>query len=281
VEELLAVRDSASAQPSTPAPAAQATPPSPAPTEVPEEEPIPPPRASSRRTEREDTRAPTVAERIAPRRRTAQAPAAPRGRFTQVEAQRAPLESLEGPDGRTTLQTLLAQHGHRIALLRALTHGYAGRRGDPTAPELDALLDHHGLLLAAQTAERDLLLEALSEHRGALGRVAWALGLRAPELGVLVSQLGLGPEVDRLRERFRREALTPSSWTARLDLLGRRKYLEDLGVEREFEDRLRTDLGRELDALKTDEDDAPAALARRLAVPPTLMTRALERLGLP
>src|SRR5262249_17955759 len=201
-------------------------------TEVPEEEPIPP-RASSRRTGREDTRAPTVAERIAPRRRTAQAPAAPRGRFTQVESQRAPLEALEGPDGRATLQTLLAQHGHRTALLRALTHGYAGRHGDPTAPELDALLDHHGLLLAAQTAERDLLLEALSEHRGALGRVAWALGLRAPELGVLVSQLGLGPEVDRLRERFRREALTPAGWTARLELLGPRKYLEGLGVQRE------------------------------------------------
>jgi hypothetical protein len=198
-----------------------------------------------------------------------------------VEAQRAPLDVLEGPDGRATLHTLLAQHGHRIALLRALNHGYAGRRGDPSAPELDALLEHHGLLVAAQSAERDLLLEALSEHRGALGRVAWALGLRAPELGVLVSQLGLGPEVDRLRERFRREALTPPSWTARLDLLGRRKYLEDLGVEREFEDRLRTDLGRELDALGGEEDDAPAALARRLAVPPTLMTRALERLGLP
>jgi hypothetical protein len=281
VEELLAVQDPALAQPSTPAPApvTQVAPPTVS-TEAREDVP-PPPRASPRRTGRDDTHAPTVAERIAPRRRAAQTPAAPRGRFTQVEAQRAPLESLEGPDGRATLQTLLAQHGHRIALLRALTHGYAGRRGDPSAPELDALLAHHGLLVAAQAGERDLLLEALSEHRGALGRVAWALGLRAPELGVLVSQLGLGPEVDRLRERFRREALTPSSWTARLDLLGRRKYLEDLGVEREFEDRLRTDLGRELHALGTDKDDAPAALARRLAVPPTLMTRALERLGLP
>jgi hypothetical protein len=273
VEELLAVQDETSGQPSTPAPPS-------VPSEAPEDV-TPPPRASPRQTGRDDARAPTVAERIAPRRRAAQAPTAPRGRFTQVETQRVPLESLEAPDGRATLQTLLAQHGHRIALLRALTHGYTGRRGDPSAPELDALLDHHGLLVAAQTSERDLLLEALSVHRGALGRVAWALGLRAPELGVLVSQLGLGPEVDRLRERFRREALTPSSWTARLDLLGRRKYLEDLGVEREFEDRLRTDLGREIHALGTDEADAPAALARRLAVPPTLMTRALERLGLP
>src|SRR5262249_62037811 len=126
----------------------------------------------------------------------------------------------------------------------------------------------------------DLVLEALCVHRGALGRVAWALGLRAPELGVLVSQLGLGPEVDRLRERFRREALTPSSWTARLDLLGRRKYLEDLGVERDFEERLRTDLTREIQASGADGNEATAALARRLAVSPTLVGRALERLGL-
>ena len=112
--------------------------------------------------------------------------------------------------------------------------------------------------------------------------MAWALGLRGPELGALVARLGLGPEVDRQRERFRREALSPGTWTARLDLLGRRKYLEDLGVEREFEDRLRTDLGRELDALARDDAAAPrVALARRLAVSPTLVSRALERLGIP
>jgi hypothetical protein len=222
-----------------------------------------------------------VAERIAPRRRAAQAPAAPRGRFTQVEAQRASLESLEAPEGRAVLETLLAQHGHRVALLRALAQGYSGHRGEPSAPELDALLARHGLLEAAESTERELLLSALSEHRGALGRVAWALGVRAPELSALVSRLGLGPEVDRLREHFRREALTPGSWTARLDLLGRRKYLEDLGVEREFEERLRGDLGRELHALGRDGEDVPTALARRLAVSPTLVGRALERLGLP
>ena len=87
--------------------------------------------------------------------------------------------------------------------------------------------------------------------------------------------------MDRLRERFRKEALTPPSWTARLDLLGRRKYLEDLGLEREFEDRLRGDLGRGIRALDANGEDVPAALARRLAVSPTLVGRALERLGLP
>ena len=87
--------------------------------------------------------------------------------------------------------------------------------------------------------------------------------------------------MNRLREHFRHEVLTPPSWTVRLDLLGRRKYLEDLGLEREFEDRLRGDLGREIRALDADGEDVSAALARRLSVSPTLVGRALERLGLP
>ncbi|RPH67845.1 MAG: hypothetical protein EHM78_20850 [Myxococcaceae bacterium] len=274
VEELLALQDLSVAAPAPgPAMPTLAAPPRPI-AATPDAPP-------ARRSARDETLAPTVAERIAPRRRAAQAPAAPRGRFTQVEVQRAPLESLEGSEGRAVLETLFAQHGgHRIALLRALAQGYSGRRGEPSAAELDALLDRHGLLEATESCERDLLRAALSEHRGALGRVAWALGLRAPELSAVVSRLGLGPEVDLARERFRREALAPASWTARLDLLGRRKYLEDLGVEREFEERLRGDLGRELHALGPDGDDLPAALARRLAVSPTLVGRALERLGL-
>lgn len=225
--------------------------------------------------------APTVAERIAPRRRSAQAPAQPRGRFTQVESQRAPLESLSGPEGRGTLESLLAQHGHRPALVRALAQAYIGQGGPgPSAAELDLLLTGHGLLEAAEASERALIREALSEHRGALGRVAWVLGLRANELSSLVSRLGLDPEVDRARERFRREALNPANWTARLDLLGRRKYLADLGVERDFEERLRGDLIRELRALGPEGSDVTGELARRLAAPPTLVTRALERLGL-
>jgi len=284
VEELLALAD-LRAGPPPPAPArAVAAPPEPTPSALPLAPPVDEAATSARRgVQRSEPASPTVAERIAPRRRTAQAPAqsAPRGRFTQGELQRTPLEALEEPGGRATLESLLAQHGHRTALLRALAHGYTGSHGEPSATELDALLTRHGLLEAAEATERELLLSALSEHRGALGRVAWTLGLRGPELAALVSRLGGGPEVDRLREHFRREVLTPPSWTVRLDLLGRRKYLEDLGLDREFEDRLRGDLGREIRALDADGEDVPAALARRLSVSPTLVGRALERLGLP
>jgi len=284
VEELLALAElQVSAPPPVPASALPA-PPEQSPSAVPPSPPVEGAATSARRGgRRSEPAAPTVAERIAPRRRTAQPPAqpAPRGRFTQGELQRAPLEALEEPEGRATLESLLAQHGHRTALLRTLAHGYTGSRGEPSATELDALLVHHGLLEAAEASERELLLSALSEHRGALGRVAWTLGLRGPELTALVSRLGLGPEVDRLREHFRREVLTPPSWTVRLDLLGRRRYLEDLGLDREFEELLRGDLGREIRALDADGEDVPAALARRLSVSPTLVGRALERLGLP
>ena len=201
-----------------------------------------------------------MAERIAPRR-TAQAPTLrrPRGRFTQGELQRAPLESLSARGARHA-GSLLARSRPPHPLLHALAHGYTGSAASRPRAELDELLARHGLLEAVEASERELLLSALSENRGALGRVAWALGLRGPELAALVSRLGLGPEVDRLREHFRKEALTPPSWTARLDLLGRRKYLEDLGLERELEDRL---------AAISDERSAPSTRRVRTFPPPS------------
>ncbi len=281
VEELLALQDAQAVASPSPTPLAAGAAAS-RPGAPPSPEPVTPgPETGKRsRTGKSAPQGSSVAERIAPRRRAAQSAVEPRGRFTQVEAERAPLEALEGPAGRTTLETLLAQHGHRPALLRALAQGYSGRRGsDPSAAELDVLLTEHGLIAAVEDSERSLVLDALSEQRGALGRVAWALGLRGQELEGLISRLGLGTEVDRRRERFRREALNPASWTARLDLLGRRKYLEDLGIERDFDERLRADLLRELKAAGGGADAHPG-LARRLGAPPTLVGRALERLGL-
>jgi hypothetical protein len=225
----------------------------------------------------------TVAERIAPRRR-APAPEtrpAPRGRYTQVAAQRAPIDSLAEPAGRSVLEPLLLQHGHRIALTRALAQGYLGRRGgDPQPQEVEELLATHRLLDDSEAVERELVLGALSEQHGALGRVAWALGVRPVELRSMIERLGLDAEVERTRERFRREALAPAHWTTRLDLLGRRKYLEDLGLERSFDERLRSDLSKELDRTDAADPERIPHLARKLGVPPELLARTLARLGL-
>jgi hypothetical protein len=279
VEELLshAAQPAASlAEASTPGPLTPSSRP-------PAAEREPPPLAESATQTRPPERLSTVAERIAPRRRAPSlaAPSAPRGRYTQVATQRATLDTLAGPEGRSALEKLLLQHGHRIALTRALAQGYAGgHSADPLPDEVDALLAAHGLLEVAEARECEMVLAALSEHRGALGRVGWALGLRPVELRGLVERLGLDEEVERTRERFRREALAPTHWTTRLDLLGRRKYLEDLGLERAFDERLRADLTSELGRPEAGGPDRVPRLARRLGVPPELLARTLARLGL-
>ena len=86
-----------------------------------------------------------------------------------------------------------------------------------------------------------------------------------------------------LRERFRREALTARSLTQKLDLLGRDKYLVDLGIKKRFSDMLR----RELDVLVRDQvsgtqslSELADAVARKHGAPSELVLRAIERLGL-
>jgi hypothetical protein len=226
---------------------------------------------------------PSVAERIAPRRRLAgspppdAAPAPPRGRFTQLPAEQPSLEVLNATD----LVDLLSQHGHRPAILRALgTTPGAGRLPRPTAQALDKALERVGLLAETIARERELVLATLEEHRGALGRAAWALGVRTTELRVWVERLGIGAEVDRLREHFRNLALEPAHWTARLDLLGKRKYLEDLGVTADFERALTKDLRQALDTTAGVAEERTAALANRLGVAPEALRRSILRLRL-
>jgi hypothetical protein len=224
-----------------------------------------------------EPRSPTVAERIAPRRRPPgqkeSAPAAPRGRFTQLPAEQPSLEGLDAAQ----LASLLGQHKHRPALLRFLT---SARTSPVTAQLLDRALERAGLLEQAAETERELLLSTLEEQRGAIGRAAWALGVRANELAGWAERLAIAPEVDRIRDRFRREALQPAHWTARLDLLGKRKYLEDLGVTSDFERSVEADLRRALEATEGAPEERVAVLAARLGVAPEALRRSLLRLGL-
>ncbi len=222
-------------------------------------------------------RPPTVSERIAPRRRTAgsrePSAAPPRGRFTQLASEQPTLDTLSGAE----LGDLLAQHGHRPALLSALGRGPSA---DVSSQALDRALERAGLLERAIASEREVVLSTLEEQRGALGRAAWALGVRPKEFLTWAERLGATQAVDRIRDRFRREALQPAHWTARLDLLGKRKYLEDLGVSADFERSVLADLRRALDATPGDSDERTALLATRLGVTPEALRRSLLRLGL-
>lgn len=272
----------------------------------------PPPQGLPRNTpakrQLEPARAPTVAEKIAPKKKPLAAPAPlpdaeaaaimvsegapsgkrslprPRGRFTQLEVQKNSVVTLFEPEGAAVVRQMLEQQHHRPALLEALRVQFSGRsQPDVSSVEVDALLEHHGLLAVTLHREREALLGAYTEHRGAHGRVAWALNVRPSDLEKWVTGLGMKDEVEAVRERFRREALGTSHWTARLDLLGRTKYLADLGITQRFTDTLRKELSLQLDGIlpdATDPADASHRIGRVLGVAPELVSRAFEKLGL-
>ncbi|WP_370458830.1 hypothetical protein [Aggregicoccus sp. 17bor-14] len=277
-----------------------APPPAPA---VPSFAPPPAPRPASRK-DAERAPAETVAERIAPRKR---APAAgeqaedaasavaeepvflkrelpkPRGRFSQLSAPRHGYNELMRVEGKALLEAATAQHEHRLALHKALAEQYNGPRGDLTMLDLEAALTHHGLLEAYARSERERVLSAYGDQRGAAGRVAWALGLSPTELQQLLKALDIVQESETVRERFRREALASRNLTQRLDLLGREKYLHDLGIQRRFAEALKADLH----ALLRDEAPQVSTLseladrvARHQGAPTELLLRAIERLKL-
>lgn len=247
----------------------------------------------------------TVEARIAPKKRTVSAAIAeeleaagpvsgaaalpkrdlpkPRGRYASLPAARASLRELQGPEGRAELAALLEQHTHRFTLLRAVASLYSGPRGgELQGPELDQLLEDQDLLEALRERERNAVLAAFSDHRGANGRVAWSLEASPHELELLVKSLGLEEQVEQIRERFREEALSPRTLSARLDMLGREKYLADLGIAKRFRQQLERDLREELEraAREAPGSDPVDQVARWHAAPQELLQRALDRLGL-
>lgn len=241
----------------------------------------------------------SLQERIAPRKRavTANEPEAmedeprflkrdlpkPRGRYTQVAAPKGSYQTLLHVEGKDILQAALEQNEHRFAMLKTLAEQYSGTKGEFKMPDLESALRRHELMEVLQSRERQTLLGSYTEHRGAAGRVAWALGLSPSELQRLVSPPELQREVEEIRERFRREALGTRHLTQRLDLLGRDKYLADLGIKKRFTESLR----KELDALVREElpeardlSELSGAVARKHGAPQELVLRAIERLGL-
>ena len=222
----------------------------------------------------EETEAPSFLKRDLPK---------PRGRFTRLDAPKTSFLELTRATGKDTLEAAVEAHDNRFALLNSLAQQYSGPRGDLTMADLEGALRAHGLMDAMQTRERTAILSAFTEHRGAAGRVGWALGLSPTELKQLEAKAGISQEVEELRERFRREALTARSLTQKLDLLGRDKYLVDLGIKKRFSDMLR----RELDVLVRDQapgtqslSELADAVARKHGAPSELVLRAIERLGL-
>ncbi|MBN8468292.1 hypothetical protein JYJ95_17375 [Corallococcus exiguus] len=207
----------------------------------------------------------------------------PRGRFTRVEAQRLSFLELTRAEGKETLEAAIEATEHRYSLLRTLEHRYNGPRGEMTQVDMENVLRQHGIMETLEARERHNIETAYASQRGATGRVAWALGLSPSELQRLNHALKLEEVVEALRERFRNEVLATGHLTHRLDLLGRDKYLVDLGIQKRFADALRKELERlAKDALPdaTDLHSLANVVGRKHGAPAELVTRAFERLNL-
>ncbi len=208
----------------------------------------------------------------------------PRGRFTNVDPTRASFESLFRPDAKETLETLIAQVPHRVALLRTLEQGYVGRRGSAlSVGDVEDLLEAHSLFEIIEKKERDGVLNAVIDQKGALGRAAQGFGLTHTELEQLVGALRLEREIKEVRERFIREAMQSANLSLRIDLLFRGKYLEDLGIDRRFVTSLTNELQELVDEVNDAATSVPTLvdmLSRQHALHAESLRRALEKLGL-
>ncbi|MBI3184724.1 MAG: hypothetical protein HYZ28_21520 [Myxococcales bacterium] len=231
----------------------------------------------------------TISEKITPRKRHAQEREAdarkalprPRGRFSQLPSPKRSVRELSEPASRGTLEGLFEQHGHRLGVLKAIAGQFESRGGrPPSLAELMAAADRHGLRPGLERREREVVLSRYREHRGASGRAAWAMGLSLRELEQLVESAGLSRDVEELREHFRREALSSADLRTRLDLLGRSRYLADLGIEREFQASLAAEVRALLEESRAEGEAAVAQAARRVGVSPELLERAAGKLGI-
>lgn len=275
---------------------------------------VPFPAAEPKRPQRDDeksgkkrkSKGPTIAEKIAPKRRAAGEPRpaaaapgehvpassflpkrnlpAPRGRYTRIDPSRASIHTLLKPEGLDVLSALVDQVPHRYALLRTLSQGYLGRgSAELTVGDVEGLLDKHGLRERLEAKERDTVLIAVIEQKGAFGRAAHSLDIKPKELEGMLKHLRVSREANEIQERAIKDALSPRNLPARLELVFKTRYLEDLGIERKFRERLHDELAALVDEAREEAASAPALvdlLSRRHALNADALRRALDALGL-
>jgi hypothetical protein len=237
----------------------------------------------------EPPREPKGTRRVSPRRRARAAFVIHRARDraapepTPEENPRRPVEELFRPEGRSVLERLVRAGGARRAkLAAALAAGWRTSTGAPATPDdLAALLEEHGLARAFERRERDETLHAVRAAGGLLGATAERLGIDEAGLASALERLGIGPEVERIREERRRDLRARATLSERVKLLledGPR--LRDLGLEPEFEADLRARLPEHVRALQGGAEPVPAALARTLSLPREAADALVTRLGL-
>jgi hypothetical protein len=263
-------------------------------------EPTQEPEPTAKQKRQAKKAAATLAEKIAPKKRAPAAPKviaaiaaapawkrrelpAPRGKFTRIEAEANRFDELKPAAAKDEVSSLIAAAGNRIALQKTLEQRYVVRRGvPPSLEDVEELIARHKLQKVLERHERTAIMSAVVQHRGALSRVARELGINNFELDRLIAAAGLRRDVDEQRERYVREALSTSNLSARLELLQNAKYLGDLKIVRRFKEALVRDLLELLEQLPvmSDLDTLTAAAARRHALDPEALRRAIDRLGI-
>ncbi len=208
----------------------------------------------------------------------------PRGRFTRVDTAKLKVHKLLEPHMKEELEGLIRQHGHRVAIRRALEPLYFGKKGEAlTVDDIEGALLHHELRTAIADGERTLLIAAVTESRGDLGRAAVALGMRTDELDHIALNCGASAEIAKIREHHAREALAHGNVRHQLELLDRPKYLADLGVEKRFKESLARELSELLDKAlfgATDVEGLVREVSRREGLPYDKLYAAVENTGL-
>lgn len=209
---------------------------------------------------------------------------APRGRFITVDPSRASFETLFRPEGKETVAMLIEQVPHRIALLRTFEQGYVGKRDEAlSVGDVEDVLEEHQLFELIEKKEREGLLAALIDSKGSFSRASHAFGLTTEELEKLIGALGVTSEVEQVRDRYIKEALSSENLGLRLELLFRGRYLEDLGIERKFQQQLTKQLAALVQEVKEAATTVPTLvdmLSRQYALHAESLRRALEKLGL-
>lgn len=193
------------------------------------------------------------------------------------------LDELLLPAGRATLERLVRAHGgRRPALLLALSASH--RRPDglpPGDPDLDRLLEHHGLTRSFARRERDEVLHAVRAAGGVLARAAAALGFHADGLAEAMARLGCEADVETIRAGKRRDLAARGTLSDRARLvIADPERLGELGLLEPFEAELRQRLPEHLRALARSGEPLALALARSLSLPVRGVRDLAARLGL-
>jgi hypothetical protein len=199
----------------------------------------------------------------------------------------APLPLLDGlflESGRAEIGRLVRRLGaNRIAILSDLASRWsAGDGTPPTAPDLDRLLEHHGLARGFAERERALLLHAIKKHGGIAIRMARELGAAPEDVREAIDRLGLRPSLDSTRDARRRGLERKATLSERARLIDEEAdALADLGLLSGYEEDLRRRLPGHLRALAVGGRSPSAVdLGRSLSLSRGAVDRLAERFAL-